>query len=562
MMMLFHTLHYLYVLIILVINDTHAIHKKIVQQGDLMIGVLLPIHEQPDYKGVSLLSNEKKRCGPIRDQYGIQRAEALLYLLDKLNNKTITNFLNDIKIGIDIRDDCWESSITLEETIDIIRDSICFKYEEDMQQNSIIVNNKSNSFNMTNKCSTASNESKDYQNKIIAFIGPGGSSATINVQNLLRLYNIPQVGYSATSTYLSNKRMYRTFIRVVPSDYLQVKTMIDIVLKFNWTFVHAVFTVGSYGQAGMEAFRNETLHHNICIAEYEKIQDGAEQHEFERVILKLNRTTQATAIVCFCYGETVRGLLQAINKFKLKGRFSILGSDGWSDRIDVAQGFYEEALGSFSVKPYSPLVEEFNSYFAHLNPDNNKRNVWFNEYWEDRFKCFVDEKSKEIYRESCKRKCPNKFVEHENECWLVISEAVISKNAHNECKQAHIKANLIKSSETQVIIGLLNRLKINHERFHVVYEKSNKNKYCYQNNFVKNSCFSAKVNIDSVCIDQIDCSLKSPFICKYTPQNEITYPDILDINIKDPYLSYVIDALLAIAYSLKGAHDVVIIISS
>ncbi len=69
-----------------------------------MIGALIPVHEQP-------LLSSKKICGIIRDQYGVQRVEALLYMLDKINNKNQTNLLPGVKLGLDIRDECWETSI-------------------------------------------------------------------------------------------------------------------------------------------------------------------------------------------------------------------------------------------------------------------------------------------------------------------------------------------------------------------------------------------------------------------------------------------------------------------
>lgn len=77
--------------------------KKIVQDGDFMIGALVPVHEQP--------APGTKRCGVIRDQYGVQRVEALLYMLDKINNKINTTLLQGVKLGLEIRDECWETSI-------------------------------------------------------------------------------------------------------------------------------------------------------------------------------------------------------------------------------------------------------------------------------------------------------------------------------------------------------------------------------------------------------------------------------------------------------------------
>ncbi len=77
----------------------------------------------------------------------------------------------------------------------------------------------------------------------------------------------------------------------------------------------------------MDAFRNEItqLKLNVCLAAYEKIQLDAKPNDIDRLVIKLNKTTSARVIVCFCYGETVRELFIAIKKLNLTGRFLILG---------------------------------------------------------------------------------------------------------------------------------------------------------------------------------------------------------------------------------------------
>lgn len=60
----------------------------------------------------------------------------------------------------------------------------------------------------------------------------------------MQLFQIPQVGYSATSRDLSDKSRFSYFMRVVPSDYYQAQVMIDIVRHYNWTYVSAVHTDG------------------------------------------------------------------------------------------------------------------------------------------------------------------------------------------------------------------------------------------------------------------------------------------------------------------------------
>lgn len=237
----------------LISNLSATLHKrkKLIEYGDLMIGALLPVHEQPSY--IDEQVGPKRKCGIIRDQYGVQRVEALLFMLDIINNKSITNLLPGVKLGLEIRDECWDSSIALEETIDFIKDTIASEVDYDSQEklDSIdfsISNNRSiklaNSKNaIIEKCQIL-NKEKENQNKILAVIGPGGSSVSINVQNLLQLFDIPQIGYSATSRDLSDKKLFKTFLRVVPSDYLQVRAIVDVVNKMNWTYIFAIHTDG------------------------------------------------------------------------------------------------------------------------------------------------------------------------------------------------------------------------------------------------------------------------------------------------------------------------------
>lgn len=95
----------------------------------------------------------------------------------------------------------------------------------------------------------------------------------------------------------------------------------------------------------------------------------------------------ANVIVCFCEGMTVRGLLTAIKHFNLTNRFLIIGSDGWADRQDVVSEYEMQAVGSISIRIHSPYMKSFDDYYFTLNPFENQRNVWFREFWEDKFHC-------------------------------------------------------------------------------------------------------------------------------------------------------------------------------
>lgn len=192
--------------------------------GDIIIGALFSVHHQPSAEKVS-----ERKCGEIREQYGIQRVEAMFHTLDRINADP--NLLPNITLGCEIRDSCWHSSVALEQSIEFIRDSLISIRDERDGLKWCVEGNPSAQPPATKK-------------PIAGVIGPGSSSVAIQVQNLLQLFNIPQIAYSATSIDLSDKTLFKYFLRVVPSDTLQARALLDIVKRYNWTYVSAVHTEG------------------------------------------------------------------------------------------------------------------------------------------------------------------------------------------------------------------------------------------------------------------------------------------------------------------------------
>uniref|UniRef100_A0A8C5G599 Metabotropic glutamate receptor 5 n=1 Tax=Gouania willdenowi TaxID=441366 RepID=A0A8C5G599_GOUWI len=336
--------------------------------GDIIIGALFSVHHQPSAEKVA-----DRKCGEIREQYGIQRVEAMFHTLDRINSNP--DLLPNISLGCEIRDSCWHSSVALEQSIEFIRDSL-ISIRDDSEG--------------PRWCAEGSPSSQPPSTKkpIVGVIGPGSSSVAIQVQNLLQLFNIPQIAYSATSIDLSDKTLFKYFLRVVPSDTLQARALLDIVKRYNWTYVSAVHTEGNYGESGMEVFKELASQEGLCIAHSDKIYSNAGEKHFDRLLRKLReRLPKARVVVCFCEGMTVRGLLMAMRRLGVAGEFLLIGSDGWADRVEVVEGFEQEALGGVTVKLQSKEVSSFDDYFLKLRLKTNTRNPWFPEFWQYRFQC-------------------------------------------------------------------------------------------------------------------------------------------------------------------------------
>ncbi|XP_015707839.1 metabotropic glutamate receptor 5 isoform X1 [Excalfactoria chinensis] len=336
--------------------------------GDIIIGALFSVHHQPTVDKV-----HERKCGEVREQYGIQRVEAMLHTLDRINLDP--TLLPNITLGCEIRDSCWHSAVALEQSIEFIRDSLISSEEEEGMV----------------RCVDGSSSSFHSKKPIVGVIGPGSSSVAIQVQNLLQLFNIPQIAYSATSMDLSDKTLFKYFMRVVPSDAQQARAMVDIVKRYNWTYVSAVHTEGNYGESGMEAFKDMAAKEGICIAHSYKIYSNAGEQSFDKLLRKLrSHLPKARVVACFCEGMTVRGLLMAMRRLGLAGEFLLLGSDGWADRYDVTDGYQREAVGGITIKLQSPDVKWFDDYYLELRPETNHRNPWFQEFWQHRFQCRLE----------------------------------------------------------------------------------------------------------------------------------------------------------------------------
>lgn len=149
-----------------------------------------------------LLQVHERKCGAVREQYGIQRVEAMMHTLDRINADL--QILPNITLGCEIRDSCWHSAVALEQSIEFIRDSLVSSDEAE-EWGGMSSWGGGGGGGATMKCADPAATPMRGKKPIVGLIGPGSSSVAIQVQNLLQLFNIPQIAYSATSMDLSDK---------------------------------------------------------------------------------------------------------------------------------------------------------------------------------------------------------------------------------------------------------------------------------------------------------------------------------------------------------------------
>uniref|UniRef100_A0A8C2YPF0 Glutamate metabotropic receptor 2 n=1 Tax=Chinchilla lanigera TaxID=34839 RepID=A0A8C2YPF0_CHILA len=332
--------------------------KVLTLEGDLVLGGLFPVHQK---------GGPAEDCGPVNEHRGIQRLEAMLFALDRINQDP--HLLPGVRLGAHILDSCSKDTHALEQALDFVRASLSRGAD-----------------GSRHVCPDGSYATQgDAPTAITGVIGGSYSDVSIQVANLLRLFQIPQISYASTSAKLSDKSRYDYFARTVPPDFFQAKAMAEILRFFNWTYVSTVASEGDYGETGIEAFEMEARARNICVATSEKVGRAMSRAAFEGVVRALLQKPSARVAVLFTRSEDARELLAASQR--LNASFTWVASDGWGALESVVEGSEGAAEGAITIELASYPIGDFASYFRSLDPWNNSRNPWFREFWEQRFRC-------------------------------------------------------------------------------------------------------------------------------------------------------------------------------
>lgn len=87
--------------------------KVLTLEGDLVLGGLFPVHQK---------GGPAEECGPVNEHRGIQRLEAMLFALDRINRDP--RLLPGVRLGAHILDSCSKDTYALEQALDFVRASL------------------------------------------------------------------------------------------------------------------------------------------------------------------------------------------------------------------------------------------------------------------------------------------------------------------------------------------------------------------------------------------------------------------------------------------------------
>ncbi|XP_014359106.2 metabotropic glutamate receptor 6 [Papilio machaon] len=356
--------------------------RATVLPGDLVLGGLVTVHDR------DAIGAGGAGCGALRLR-GVQVLEAMMFALAAAGPPA-----PGVRLGALVLDDCDTDTRGLEMALDFIKGSIGNINAEQRACNT--------------SAGAAGDTGAGGRQVIAGVVGAASSVTSVQVANLLRLFKIPQVSFFSTSPELSNKARFEYFMRTIPSDSHQVRAMVEIAKKLEWRYVSIIYEESNYGTKAFEDLETMLARNSICIAVKERLmRESGAPHDstYDALVQRLLARPRARGVIVFACEREVAGLMAAVRRNGAGDSFRWLGSDCWAGGELLAAGNERAVEGAIGVQLQAKPVRGFREYFLNLTVENNPRNPWFVEFWEEQFGCRYPGAPRTSFASRAERRC-------------------------------------------------------------------------------------------------------------------------------------------------------------
>ncbi|KAL3991778.1 disabled-like isoform proiein [Sarotherodon galilaeus] len=355
--------------------------------GDVVIGGFFPLHyvaTEPQHS-----YNSKPQIASCSGFY--QRAfrwmMTMVFAVEEINRNS--SLLPDVKLGYRIMDSCDHIHTGLEALFSLLSQSktVVSKVEKSadteyygidreglktvrlttkeiittVKNRNEISNILKNTGYYPNENTTEEIKTKEssrclHYSPVPAVIGLASSSPTRAVAHTLGPFNIPLVSYFATCTCLTDKHLYPSFLRTVPSDLFQVRGLVKLVTFLGWFWVGTIGTTDDYSLYGIQAFSNQFGRQGGCVAFHLSIPASPTMAEIVEMADKLESSTARVVVVFATEGQLLNLFLEGTLGFTFPG-------------VSI------------------PGLKEF---LLNVRPSPKPGMEFFNMFWEEHFGCKLE----------------------------------------------------------------------------------------------------------------------------------------------------------------------------
>nr|UIS42914.1 taste receptor type 1 member 1 [Lophornis magnificus] len=308
-------------------------------RGDYRLAGLFPMHSpQPRAATLPLVDS----CDdPTTFKYhGYTLSQAMRFAVEEINNSS--TLLPNVTLGYDIYDTCSEPA-NLHATLRAL-------VQKDGREVEVL------------------STFRDYEPQAVAVIGPDCSDVALTTAAVLSVFLVPVISYEASSEVLSQKRLYPSFLRTIPSDGQQVKAIFQLMKHFGWNWVVLLGSNNAYGRDGLDALQKLLTENNMCVAYRSTLALNADASSQElHNLVTIFRDIKVNVTVIFATRQSVHPFFEVMVQKNVTGMVWV-GSEDWSLDQTIRQMPGIQNTGTvigISVEKTDPaMVERFMAWKA------------------------------------------------------------------------------------------------------------------------------------------------------------------------------------------------------
>ncbi|XP_006637511.1 extracellular calcium-sensing receptor-like [Lepisosteus oculatus] len=386
------------------------------KDGDVIIGGAFSIHSKSKVQ-MTLFQNEPEPLGCSSINFREFRfAQTMIFAIEEINNST--DLLPETSLGYRIYDSCGSIPSSIKTAMAL----------------------------MNGQEKTVLNESCTESGTVHAIIGESESSSTIAMATTTGPFHIPVISHFATCACLSNKKLFPTFFRTIPSDYYQSRALAQLVKHFGWTWVGAIRSDNDYGNNGMVTFVEAAQQEGVCIEYSEAILRTNPKEKIARVVDIIRKATSKVLVAFLAQGE-MEVLLEEILLQNVTG-LQWIGSESWITARQLATEKASEVLsGAIGFAINKSTIAGLKEFLLKIHPSQAPGSAILKEFWETAFGCTLSSQSKSNDTEHCTGTEQLALLRNQ---YTDISELRISNNVYKAVYAlAHSIHNLLTCKDGQ-----------------------------------------------------------------------------------------------------------------
>ncbi|XP_036392195.1 extracellular calcium-sensing receptor-like [Megalops cyprinoides] len=322
--------------------------------GDVVFGGLFEVHFLTVFPELSFTSEPDQPTCEHFDLAGFQAAQTMAFAIEEINRDP--NLLPNVTLGFHLYDNCVKLAVAFRAATALVSGT-----EESLSDM---------------ECTGSP--------PVLGIVGDPGSTHSIAISRVLGLFRVPLVSYFATCSCLSD-RQYPSFFRTIPSDAFQVRAMVQILQRYNWSWVGLIVSNDDYGLHAARSFHLEVSRFG-CVAFSEVLPRDNDRTEISRIVGVIRRST-ARVIVVFSTEAYLLPLTEEIVVQNLTRR-QWIASEAWA----TSPVFHTRQLlpflgGTLGIAIRRGEIPGLRDFLLSIRPDFDPANNMVNMFWEEVFGC-------------------------------------------------------------------------------------------------------------------------------------------------------------------------------